>query len=363
MRPAIKYAVLNSRAPAVSGAVNIEAPELTSSTAFIEVDATLTTSNGTWSHSPSSYAYQWQRGGVDIAGATSQSYVLVTADAGTTITCVVTATGAAGSASASSDPTSTVLTRRMVPTDFANLAVWYDPNDPSGIVESGGFASQLTDLSGNGRHLVQATGSNQPSTSTSLNGTKILSFTGTLYMLWSGTNITYSGWSSAALLMPDFTSLASSARAVSTASSGNGDSVAAGYVAAFRNSTNNAMAAGVVGSSFLSNHAVADDTWCVICAKRNVSTLTSRCNGTDEQVIGSGTGSSGLGRVCYGAALASSGALGTIQWKGSIASFALLNAILVQADMQKLEAILAWRANSSSILDAGHPYKTAPPRI
>ena len=47
-----------------------------------------------------SYAYQWKRGGVNISGATANTYTLVTADLGATITATVTATNAAGSASA-----------------------------------------------------------------------------------------------------------------------------------------------------------------------------------------------------------------------------------------------------------------------
>jgi hypothetical protein len=48
------------------------------------------------------YAYQWKRGGVNISGATSNSYLLVIADLGANITVTVTATNPAGSASATS---------------------------------------------------------------------------------------------------------------------------------------------------------------------------------------------------------------------------------------------------------------------
>ncbi len=62
------------------------------------VGQTLTASNGTWSNDPSSFSYQWLRGGASIAGATSSSYTLVVADAGNTVGVRVTATNAAGSA-------------------------------------------------------------------------------------------------------------------------------------------------------------------------------------------------------------------------------------------------------------------------
>lgn len=60
------------------------------------VGSTLTCSTGTWSGSPTSYAYQWTRDGVDIGGATTSTHVLVSGDLGKMIGCSVTATDANG---------------------------------------------------------------------------------------------------------------------------------------------------------------------------------------------------------------------------------------------------------------------------
>ena len=75
------------------------------------VGQTLTTTNGTWTNSPSSYTYQWYRVASAISGATNSTYTLVQADAGNTsnIKCVVTATNAGGSASADSNTVARVL--------------------------------------------------------------------------------------------------------------------------------------------------------------------------------------------------------------------------------------------------------------
>jgi surface protein len=62
----------------------------------------LTTTNGTWTNSPTSYAYQWKRGATNI-GTNANAYTLVNADAGQSITCVVTATNAIGSTPATSN--------------------------------------------------------------------------------------------------------------------------------------------------------------------------------------------------------------------------------------------------------------------
>ena len=86
---------------------NTAAPAVTGTTT---VGQTLTTTNGTWTGVPSpTFTYQWFRSPSSaIGGATSSSYVLVSADAGNTIYCRVTATNAAGSASADSNTTATV---------------------------------------------------------------------------------------------------------------------------------------------------------------------------------------------------------------------------------------------------------------
>lgn len=60
------------------------------------VGQTLSTTDGTWNGSPTSFAYQWKRDGTNIGGATSNTYLLVTADANTVVTCAVTATSSHG---------------------------------------------------------------------------------------------------------------------------------------------------------------------------------------------------------------------------------------------------------------------------
>jgi hypothetical protein len=70
---------------------------------------TLSCTTGTWSGIPTpTYTYQWQRASSNIGGATSSTYVLVAADVGNTIRCVVTATNVVGSTSANSNSTATV---------------------------------------------------------------------------------------------------------------------------------------------------------------------------------------------------------------------------------------------------------------
>jgi surface protein len=80
--------------------VNTVAPVISGSTT---VGSVLTTTDGTWSGSPTSFAYQWYRGLVQIFGQTLSTYTLVSADLSQNITCQVTATNAVGSTTATSN--------------------------------------------------------------------------------------------------------------------------------------------------------------------------------------------------------------------------------------------------------------------
>jgi|SRR5687767_14491417 len=79
-----------------------------------QVGQTLTANNGTWTNSPTAFAYQWLRcnaGGsacVNVANGTQKTYTLVGADAGRTMRVRVTATNADGSASEQSEQTTVV---------------------------------------------------------------------------------------------------------------------------------------------------------------------------------------------------------------------------------------------------------------
>lgn len=80
----------------------------------LQVGQTLTTSNGAWSNSPTSFAYQWLRcnaGGkscASVANGTQKTYTLVGGDEGKTMRVRVTATNADGSGSAESNQTTGV---------------------------------------------------------------------------------------------------------------------------------------------------------------------------------------------------------------------------------------------------------------
>ncbi|MEJ7568667.1 MAG: hypothetical protein WKF41_10420 [Gaiellaceae bacterium] len=100
-----------AQAAIAAAPVNTAPPTISGTT---QVGQTLTASNGTWTNSPSSFAYQWLRcngGGnqcASVANGTQKTYTLVGADAGRTIRVRVTATNADGSNAAESAQTTAI---------------------------------------------------------------------------------------------------------------------------------------------------------------------------------------------------------------------------------------------------------------
>jgi len=135
-------------------------------------NATLTTSNGTWTGTPPlAFTYQWQRcdtGGAScapIAGANAQTYQLGTADVGSTIRAAVTATNVAGNATASSAQTLVVVASpgpvpSAQPPVTNGLELWYEADTEP--YTDGQSVSTWTDKSGFGRNLTAFLASQDP---------------------------------------------------------------------------------------------------------------------------------------------------------------------------------------------------------
>ena len=140
-----------------------------------QVGEELTSSTGTWSGEPTSYAYQWSSCNSEactpISGATSGGYVPTSAVVGDTITVTVTASSTEGSNSETSPPTSAVAPLPPVPANTAAPSisgaaevgdtVTVSPGSWSGSPTDYLYLWELCDSSGDGCTAIgEATRSN-----------------------------------------------------------------------------------------------------------------------------------------------------------------------------------------------------------
>ncbi len=102
----------DGRAASATAPANTGTPTITGTA---QQGSTLTGANGTWSNTPTAYAYAWSRCDANgdacstVAGASAATFALAAADVGHTLRLTVTATNADGSASSTSAPSAVVL--------------------------------------------------------------------------------------------------------------------------------------------------------------------------------------------------------------------------------------------------------------
>ena len=135
-------AVVAPPPPPPSPPVNLAPPAVSGSP--VE-GATLSASTGSWSGSPTSYAYQWQdcnsagASCTNIGGATSSAHVVSSSDAAHTLRVLVTASNAGGSTAAPSSATAEV-----------SASVSAGAPEPACTVETESAATVKTDMAING---------------------------------------------------------------------------------------------------------------------------------------------------------------------------------------------------------------------
>jgi hypothetical protein len=171
----------NSAAPTVSGTA--------------QEGQTVTASKGSWTGSPTSFAYAWSRCDTSgascaaISGATSVSYTAATADVGHTLRITVTATNGSGSAPATSAPTA-VVSGAKAPTPTTAPAISGTPQVGSTLTASQGtwsgnptsfaFAWSRCDANGDGcATIAGATGNTYKVTQADAGGAFRVSVTAT----------------------------------------------------------------------------------------------------------------------------------------------------------------------------------------
>lgn len=173
-----------------SGPVNLSPPQING---IAQVGQELSAEAGLWAYDPNIgepvQSWQWQRGGVDIAGATGASYTVVAADGGADLSVLETQTDAQGQRSATS-PTVNASSAGFAPWADPSLIAWYDAADSATI--TGSAVSIWADKAGSA-DLDQDNSTRQPTTGTrSHNGLNVVDFTNGTWMA-SSLNLPASG--------------------------------------------------------------------------------------------------------------------------------------------------------------------------
>lgn len=163
------------------GPVNLVPPAISGAP---EAGETLTAADGLWIYDgtagPPSQTLQWQRGGVDIAGATGSNYTVQAADVGAGLRVIEMLTDANGSRSAPSE-----ILGSFAPGADTALVGWWDASDTATITETGGAVSMWADKAG-AADLSQNVGARQPTTGVrTLNAANVIDFDGGDYILQS----------------------------------------------------------------------------------------------------------------------------------------------------------------------------------
>lgn len=257
----------------------------------------------------------------------------------------------------------------------SSLLAWYDAADAASF-SFGTGVSQWRDISGNGLHLDQSIGANQPTrNATGLANLPTVEFDGSNDALLSNPS-TYP-WP-AAQAQP-FTVIAVT-KPPAYASLVNGTRLWSSFRRNFGGSLNSwsfdyYAFAGVGNSAFQIAYSAAtfgaDDIYNgsgIPIQKDNIVLSALEYNGFSSmrRMYGSAGGTTGNSQfyTLYGLCLGADGYNGTGQINHSATSFSemiVCSALLPTAIMERVEGYLAWKWRCEDGLAAGHPYKNSPP--
>ncbi|MGB2327172.1 MAG: hypothetical protein ACPH3L_05250, partial [Flavobacteriaceae bacterium] len=226
-----------------------------------------------------------------------------------------------------------------------DAALWLDASDPSSITkDSNGLVSQWNDKSGNEHHATQSTESLKPISGTAtINGNNALKFDGTDDRLENSSLTTGQPFSIFAVIKDDISS--GSFRTWWSGDSGGNRSFLQN-----NNGNNRSMWA----DSYLYNGS----------STTNNEIWTAEFNGSSSVLYVDGTpgttgnvGNNSINGFWIGEENGSS----YPNWNGLIGEILIFDAILSEADRQKIEGYLAHKWGLAANLPADHPYKNVIP--
>jgi hypothetical protein len=242
------------------------------------------------------------------------------------------------------------------PAQIATSA-WYDASDSATIVQSGGAVSQWNDKSGNGsRNLVQATGTNQPTTGTrSQNGLNMIDFNGTNSNMTGGTWFSArSSFSVYAVYLDDAPT--DSIEHVMVANT-NGDGTGRNFLLK-RNTNIFGTFLGNVNRPFYNQPettALFSSTWSWSSPSTTINPYLNGTLGTSQTTSTEANTSSGFRVGCSRTA--------TSFYNGAIAEIIFVSGVDSTTTRQLIEGYLAHKWGLSANLPSDHPYKSSAPTV
>ncbi len=234
-----------------------------------------------------------------------------------------------------------------------NPQAWYDADDSTTVIQSGGVVSEWRDKTSNNRHATQSSVGNRPTVvANAMNTLNVINLNGSNQFL--NLNLDYlAGVSHSAFIVTRATSYNNIYGAA------NGSAGASSLHVGFYSSSYYRMNYwgddwnGAIGSQFnLSGGNVLNFVWQPTVSKEIFANGSSQGSTTNAGTIAS-------------LSLAGGGRIGNIvgqgYYGGDIAEMVFITGTVSQANRQNMEGYLAHKWGLKSRLPSGHPYAAAPP--
>lgn len=246
----------------------------------------------------------------------------------------------------------------------ADLALWLDATDADTITLNGSTVSQWDDKSGNGRNVLQATASQQPTfVSNGLNGKPTISFDGTNDILLNQNAGSIGVTNISMFMVTRYVSAALEDLAIGVGQTGSVSQIRAFYrstngttqrFATWARDTPNTSLSTDVGGAHHIFEAVQPNSTTV-----NLFRDGTAGTGNPYTFVGGSTSPVNFNGFSIGSLQGSSvgNYYSNIQTSEAIISYTALST----TDRQKLEGYLAWKWGLVANLPVSHPYKTYPP--
>jgi len=327
---------------------------------------TITCSTGTWSGSPSGYTYQWYADGVLIGSATANSYVTIAAHIGKYYTCAVNASNGSGSGTA----VTTLPTTRLLfsVTDEPSLIHHWKSTVASSITATGAAVSQWNDIKGTS-HVLQATGANQPTlvAEATLGNKNIVRFDGVSDFLRNVTALIYTGDAYTVIALGAARSGGFSAgRLISMTDGATADGAASSQNSAiwYRNGVAQSYRCSVGGTAHASSQPMVYGEFNIFEHLKDAAGFDMAINDIEPLKNMAKVVTVNFQSVAFGGGISGVSSMnGALYSDSDLGEVAVFNKYLTQAERNKIVGAMAWDWHSSLVtkLDAGHPYKSAPP--